>query len=361
MRNNQNVSLRDKIGQMLIVGFDGTSVNEQSPIVKQINACNLGGLILFDYHFPSKTYDKNIETPEQVRRLNADLQQLNMLANATCGRPLLPLLLAVDYEGGAVDRLKAQYGFPETIAANLVGKMSDEEAFQVASTMAKTVKQAGFNLNFAPVLDVNVNPDNPILGKLGRCFSDNATEVARFGQIYAQTLSEQGVAPAYKHFPGHGSSESDSHLGFVDVSQTWQKSELEPYRLLLNQSKDCNMIMTAHIINRQLDDSGLPATLSYKMLTELLRKELDFEGIIITDDMQMKAISDQYGLEESLCLALNAGADMFIFGNQLVDEPQDPTVIIDLIEKNVRSGIIAAQRIDEAYARIIAFKENLAS
>lgn len=356
MQNHRDVSLRDKIGQMLIIGFDGKYVTDQASIVQQITDCYLGGVILFDYHFPSQTYDKNIENPEQVRALNADLQRFNAVANATHQRPALPLLIAVDYEGGAVDRLKERYGFPATIAANVVGQMRDDEAKQVISAMACTLKEVGFNLNFAPVLDVNVNPDNPILGKLGRCFSDHASEVARFGRMYAEGLVKQGIQPVYKHFPGHGSSQADSHLGFVDVTKTWQNVELEPYRLLLGKSDKCGMIMTAHIINRQLDESGLPATLSYKMLTELLRNELHYDGIIITDDMQMKAISDQFGLDESLRLAVNAGADMFIFGNQLVDKPQDPREIIDMIEANVLSGAISEARIDEAYARIVAFK-----
>ncbi|MDP3704371.1 MAG: glycoside hydrolase family 3 N-terminal domain-containing protein [Legionellaceae bacterium] len=358
MQNPCDVSLRDKIGQLLIIGFDGKHATADALIVKQLDTCYLGGVILFDYHFPSKTFDKNIESPNQVRALNADLQHFNSLANAKHQRPDLPLLIAVDYEGGAVNRLKTSYGFPETIAADVVGQGSHETAEHIVSVMAHTLNDAGFNLNFAPVLDVNVNPDNPILGKLGRCFADNAKDVARFGRIYAAGLAKDGIQPVYKHFPGHGSSEADSHLGFVDVTDTWQEIELDPYRLLLSNSDECRMIMTAHIINRHLDESGLPATLSYKMLTELLRHEMHYNGIIITDDMQMKAISDQFGLAESLRLALNAGADMFIFGNQLVDKPQDPREIIDRIETDVLSGVISEARINESYARVVAFKQR---
>jgi len=356
MQHHLNVSLREKIGQMLIMGFDGKHVTEHSLIVKQMADCYLGGVILFDYDVPSKQFDKNIESPSQVQALNAALQEYNQVLNHQHQRPAMPLLISVDYEGGAVDRLKARYGFPETIAANVMGQMQDEEARRELSVMATTLHDHGFNLSFAPVLDVNVNPENPILGQLGRCFSDDASHVARFGRLCAQTLLAKGVQPVYKHFPGHGSSQADSHLGFVDVTDTWQAIELEPYRLLFREPELCHMIMTAHIVNRKLDDSGLPATLSYKVLTELLRHEMHYDGIIMTDDMQMKAISDQFGLEDSLRLALNAGADMFIFGNQLADIPQDPREVIDLIEKNVHSGAISEQRINESYARIVAFK-----
>lgn len=350
------IRLRDKIGQMLIVGFDGQSITSDSLIVQQLEAYHLGGVILFDYHFPSKTYQKNISSPNQVRQLNHDLKRYYSMANKKHNRLELPLLIAVDYEGGSVNRLKSDYGFPSTLSADLVGKMEEQAAIQVALTLAETLSRAEFNLNFAPVLDVNVNPNNPILGQLGRCFSDNAKDVARFAAIYAEQFRKKGIHACYKHFPGHGSATVDSHLGFVDVTDTWRDEELEPYRLLLHSNGACDMIMTAHIINRRLDASSLPATLSYPILTELLRQKLHFDGIIITDDMQMKAITAHFGLEESLRLAINAGADMFIFGNQLVNPPQDPKEIIDLIEANVQSGAISLSRINEAYERIVAFK-----
>ncbi len=352
------VSLRNKIAQMLLVGFDGQQVIENSPIIEQLDKHGLGGVILFDYHLPQKKFDKNIGNPEQVRLLNEKLQQFNQALNTKHHRPPLPLLIAVDYEGGAVNRLKAQYGFPETIAAQDLLLMSEPAVQQVALQMAQTLKETGFNLNFAPVLDLNINPDNPVLGKLGRCFSEKSSEVIRLGRLFAQAFRAEGIHPVYKHFPGHGSSKADSHLGFVDVTDMWQPDELEPYRTLLTES-DCQMIMTAHVVNRHLDDTGIPATLSYKVLTKLLRETMGYTGLIITDDMQMKSITDQYGLEESMCLAINAGADMFIFGNQLVATPQDPGELIDLIEKNVMTGIIKPERIEEAFVRIVAFKQQL--
>lgn len=352
------VSLRDKIGQMLIVGFDGKSVTDESLIVKQIEAFNLGGVILFDYNLPLKTYDKNIESPNQVRQLNTDLKRFAANANKKYNRLELPLLIAVDCEGGKVNRLPERFGFPPITAANLVGNMSEESAAIVAANLADTLKRAQFNLNFAPVTDVDITPENPILGQLGRCFSDKGSIVAKYARIYVEEFQKKGIKSCYKHFPGHGSSLSDSHLGFVDVSDTWVDEELEPYRLLLKDPNPCDMIMTAHIINRQLDEKSLPATLSYKILTELLRFELNYKGVIITDDMQMKAISDHFGLKESLLLAINAGADMLIFGNQLSETPQDPKELIDLIVEHIESGAIPMARIDDAFSRIVSLKET---
>ena len=350
------ITLRDKIGQMLILGFEGKDVDSQSPVVQSIENENIGGVILFDYNFQTKKFDKNIESPQQVQQLNEHLQQFAQLANHTHHRPSLPLIISVDYEGGKVNRLKSGYGFPATVTAADAGKMSESDANAVAKTMAMTLKKSGFNLDFAPVLDVNVNPDNPVIGKLDRSFSENPDTVALYASIYSKNFLSQGVQCAYKHFPGHGSSTADSHLGFVDVTDTWQHFELEPYK-----KPDCGMVMTAHIVNRKLDSSGLPATLSHQMLTGILRKQLNFDGVIITDDMQMKAISDHYGVEDSLILAINAGADMFIFGNQLSDTPQDPKAVIDIIEDAVNSGRISQDRIEEAYRHIVTLKRSIAN
>ncbi len=352
------INLRDKIGQMLILGFDGKEINRQSAIVQSIENENIGGVILFDYNYQTQLFDKNIANPQQVQELNSQLQHFSYLANQTHHRPLLPLLISIDYEGGKVDRLKSDYGFPITISAAEVGAMEVVDANGVANKMALTLKDLGFNLNFAPVLDVNVNADNPIIGRLNRSFSDNPNSVTFYANLYAQNFLAQGIQCAYKHFPGHGSASSDSHLGFVDVTSTWKPHELEPYSTLLNQEGGCGMVMTAHIVNRQLDKTGLPATLSRTILTGILREQLNFDGVIITDDMQMKAISLYYGLEEALILAINAGADMFIFGNQLTDKPQDPKLIIDLIENAVLAKKISQSRIEEAYRHIIRFKQT---
>lgn len=356
-----HVTLRDKIGQMLLIGFDGKQVTAASPIVKNIEENNIGGVILFDYNYKTRTFDKNIESPSQVKRLNHDLAHFATVGNLKYNRPDLPLLIAVDYEGGMVTRLSEAYGFPPTLSAANIGTGSMTTAELAAGRMAKTLEDAGFNLNFSPLLDVNVNPDNPIIGKKDRSFSSDASKVSRYASVYSHQFLKHNVQCAYKHFPGHGSSTADSHLGFVDVSNTWQPYELKPYQALLKKEGACGMVMTAHIVNRQLDDSGHPATLSSKLLTGVLRNQLHFKGVIITDDMQMKAISANYPLDEALVLAINAGADMLIFGNNLTMSPQDPVQLIDIIAAKVQAGDISEERINNAYQHILVLKQSLLS
>ena len=352
-------SLRDKIGQMLIFGFQGKAVDESSPIARSIDEDNIGGVILFDFNPQSQTFDKNIESPDQVKQLNQQLQRLTHNANKAHHRVDLPLLISIDYEGGNVNRLHPRYGFPEIISPKQIAKKSLEDAQASAALMAKTLRTAGFNLNFFPSLDVDVNPENPIIGKRERSFSADPEKVAQYAQVYSQAFGTSKIICTYKHFPGHGSSLTDSHLGFVDVTDTWGEQELTPFLQLLSQPKHCGMVMVAHIVNRKLDVTGAPATLSYTMITGLLRHDLQFDGVVITDDMQMKAITNYYGLATAVTLSINAGADMLIFGNQLVDKFQDSKELIDIIEKKVLSGEISEQRINEAYQRIVQMKKSL--
>lgn len=354
------VTLRDKIGQMLVVGFDGQDINKNAEIVKQIQDDYLGGVILFDYNNKTKQFDKNIINPEQVSRLNNDLQRINANAQLKRGLPRMPLLISVDYEGGdSATRLKPAKGFPETVSAATIGQMNMIDASQAAESMAITLEAGGFNLNFSPVLDVNVNPESPAIGKLDRSFSANPIDVANYAGIFSHYYLSHHMQCAYKHFPGHGSANEDSHLGFVDVTSTWRPEELLPYSQVLEQDKPCGMVMMAHLVNRQLDESGLPATLSYKIITELLRDKLHFKGVVITDDLQMRAITNHFSLDRAVTLAINAGADMLMFGNQLVDDAQDPDEIIDLIEAQVHAGEISERRINQAYQRIKAMKATL--
>ena len=270
----KKISLRDKIGQMLIIGFAGKTVTKDSAIVQIIRDSNIGGVILFDYDVKTKQFDRNIESPVQVKQLNAELQQFAQQVNLTHDRPALPLFISVDYEGGHVNRLHERYGFPQTQSAAQLGKKSLDEAETVAEQMAMTLREHGFNLNFSPVLDIDTNPNNPIIGQKERSFSADPIAVSQYARVFTRQFLKYGVQCVYKHFPGHGTSQDDSHSGFVDVTATWQSLELEPYRILLREKPHCGMVMTAHIINCQLDESGLPATLSYKVLAKYLRKRI---------------------------------------------------------------------------------------
>lgn len=344
---------------MLMIGFKGTELHSDDAIVRAILAQQIGGVILFDYDFPTKTYDHNIKDPQQLKNLTAELQAYTQKAAIKNKNNLTPLFIGIDYEGGRVNRLKEKYGFPKTLSAVDISLLSKDQAKDYARQMAITLKNEGINLNFAPVVDVNINPDNPVIGKLGRSFSSDPKKVIEYAALFSKAYADQGVLCAYKHFPGHGSSTGDTHAGFVDVTQTWKESELQPYQQLLQQSVSCPAVMTAHIVHTGLDKNGYPASLSKAITQKLLRDQIDANVLVVTDDLQMKAITDHYGVNEAVRLAVNAGADILVFGNQLQSTWQDPKEIIDIIYQDVMTHQISEQRINDAYQRIMKLKKQL--
>lgn len=360
---SQEISLKKKIGQMLIIGFNGRTLQKNSPIIKAVQQQMVGGVILFDLNYKTQKPYRNIESPAQVKHLTQQLQDYTFLAAEHHHNQLWPLFIGVDYEGGknfgsirGANRLKADYGFPNTLPAEDIAALPVQQAKSYAEIMATTLQSAGINFSFSPVLDLNTNPQNPVIAKLGRSFSKNPSQVIKYAKLFSDADAKHHILCAYKHFPGHGSSTNDSHLGFVDVSTTWNSKELIPYQRLLNRRNSCSAVMTAHIINRQLEPNNLPATLSSKVLTELLRKKLHFNGVIITDDLQMKAITDHFGLKRAVIQTIQAGTDILLFGNQLVETPQNPKQIINIIYQAVKRGEISEERIDASYRRIMKLK-----
>ncbi len=337
---NDNI-LQKQIGRMLLVGFEGESVNANSQIVKDIQKYDLGGVILFDRFYKNRSITKNISSPQQLKKLTAELNSFSKK----------PLFISVDQEGGKVARLKPHYGFAKIPSAFEVSKMSVNDAKEIYKTQSHMLNAAGINVNFAPVVDLSVNPDNKVIVGLERSFSKTPKEVAKYAQIVIDSQSNENIISVLKHFPGHGSSLGDSHKGFVDISDTWRPIELNPYRILINAGK-VDMIMTAHVFNSYFDKK-YPATLSYYVNTKLLREQLNFNGLIISDDLQMKAISKHYSLKESVTLAINSGVDILLFGNQLGE--QDVSQLIKTILNQVKRGAIKYERIQESNARI----ENL--
>ncbi len=340
--------LEEKIGQMLMIGFRGLEVDQESPIVRDIQNGLVGGVVIFDYDVALDSPVRNVQSPEQLKKLVADLQAAGTDT----------LLVAVDQEGGKVARLKEKYGFPPTVSQQWLGITDDPElTYEYASKTAETLQDMGINLNLAPVVDVNVNPDNPVIGRLERSFSSDPDKVAVHAAEVIKAHRDQNILTALKHFPGHGSSTEDSHHGFTDVTNTWQVLELKPYELLF-ASPGVDLVMTAHVFNARLDPQW-PATLSPAVLTGLLRESLGYEGVIISDDMQMGAIHDEYGLETALEQTIKAGADVIIFGNNLVYDPDIAWKARDIILNLVREGHISRERIDESYERIMQLKSKL--
>ena len=333
--------IKKMIGRMLIIGFDGTKVSKNSQIVKDIKKYDLGGVILFDRDYKNKKKTKNIKSPVQLAKLTKELKSFSTK----------PLFISVDQEGGKVARLKPEYGFQKIPSAFEVGKLSYKETLKTYQTQSKMLKNAGINMNFAPVVDLAINPKNKVIVGLNRSFGKDPRQVVEYAKVVIDEQSKQHIISVIKHFPGHGSSLGDSHEGFVDVSETWSPEELKPYEGLLEQKK-VDAIMTAHVFNKHIDKK-YPATLSYNFNTRLLRNHLGFNGVIISDDMQMKAISNKYDLKTRVTLAINSGVNMLLFANQL--DNVSVSKLVDTILKQLKSGAIPISKIVESNIRI----ENL--
>lgn len=334
----EDAILKKMIGRMLVVGFDDATIDSQSAIVKELQNYELGGVILFDRFYKEKNRTKNISSPEQLKELT---KQLKHYAKK-------PLLISIDQEGGRVARLKPSYGFTEIPSAFALSKTSLEHAKNVYSLMAQMLSQNGINCDFGPVVDLAVNPDNKVIFGLERSYGKESETVVQYAKVFIDALKNEGVISVLKHFPGHGSSLGDSHLGFVDVTQTWSEKELEPYQKLID-SNTVSMIMSAHVYNAKLDNT-YPATLSYAINTTLLRKKMHYNGVLISDDLQMEAIAKYYPLKETVTLAINSGIDMLLFGNQLSKTKTDE--IVETIFLQVKNGSIGVERIMQANERI---------
>ena len=343
-----NLTLREKIGQLLIVGFRGCQPTECAAVVRDIREHGVGGIILFDQEMVDGSAGRrNIESPAQVQALLAFLQS----------HARIPLLTSIDQEGGRVNRLKPAYGFPESISHEELGRLNQPaETYRHAEAPAKTLAGLGFNLNLAPVVDLDAHPDNPIIKGKRRSFSADPEVVACHAAEFVRAHRAQGVLTCAKHFPGHGSATGDTHLGLVDVTATWHERELIPFQRLIAAGL-CDVIMSAHVFNAKLDPER-PATLSRAVITGLLREQLGFQGVITSDDMEMKAISGHYGLEKSLPLAIEAGLDVLCFGNNLSYDPDIAPKAVAILERAVRTGRIAEARIDESCARVLALKRK---
>ncbi|ESY92772.1 glycoside hydrolase family 3 [Mesorhizobium sp. LNHC229A00] len=332
------------MGQMVLVGFVGSEPDAEgyARVVRQAQEGKITGVIYLG---------RNIDGLKQVRQLNEGLQRF----------AATPLLIAVDQEGGRIQRFTGAMGFNETPSEATVAKsMSPDEAGVVYQNLASALSDLGFNLNLAPVVDVNVNPANPIIGKLGRSFSADPQTVEAYAKAFVEAHRAKGVLTVLKHFPGHGSSTKDSHKGMADVSKTWSDKELLPYKNLI-ASGDVDMVMSAHVINNKLSFSAqIPSSLSRATLTGLLRDKMHFKGVVISDDMQMQAITDTISFEDSVRRAVLAGNDILIFANDKHPDPLVPEKVAALLSEEARKDPEMLERIQKSYENIIRLKRKLA-
>lgn len=329
----EDMSLEEKIGQMLFAGISGTAMSDSTQ--RLLHDYHVGGLIF---------YKNNISSTSQIIALQNEIRAANK------GNKL-PLFLGVDQEGGRINRLPAEVkNMPTSLAIGHVN--NPDYAYEVGAMLGKAVKAFGFNLNFAPVLDVNSNPNNPVIGD--RSFGNEAQTVSHLGVQTMKGMMAEGVIPVVKHFPGHGDTSVDSHLELPTVHKSLaqlEELELVPFRAAVMNGAD--VVMAAHILLPQIDPD-YPSSMSKAVLTDMLRKGLGFDGVIITDDMTMGAIVNHYSIPEAAVQSVKAGSDVLLIAH----EESHIQAAIEALKAAVEKGDITEERLDESVARIIKLKQK---
>ena len=335
-------ALSSDLGRLLLVGFRGTEADAEVDLDRLLCRVRVGGSLLFG---------RNIVDAAQVTRLTARIRERARLCGAS--RPLV----AIDAEGGRVMRLGPAAGYTPTLSAEELGASHDFALTELeALRIGRTLRAAGVNWNLAPVVDVGYNPANPVIVGFGRSFNADPQLVAAQAGAWIRGMHAAGILTALKHFPGHGSSFGDSHHGFVDVTETADPDlELLPYRALIAEGL-ADSIMTAHVFNRRLDPRH-PATLSAPTISGLLRGQLGFPGLVVSDDLRMGAIEQAYGMDHAALLALLAGVDMVLIADdRLPDGRSAAEVALAALQQALADGRLPLDRVMTALARVRALK-----
>ncbi|WP_214630412.1 glycoside hydrolase family 3 protein [Paenibacillus agaridevorans] len=334
--NWRNWSLKEKIGQLFVFGFHG--YEPSGDLNSLIEEYGIGGTIYFT---------RNVQNAEQVHNLSVKLQE----KAAVSGRA--PLFIAIDQEGGMVARLVDGVTLmPGNMALGATGQA--EAARETAKVSGEELRKLGITLNYAPCIDVNNNPDNPVINV--RSYSDRAEVVSELGAAAVEGYQSAGVAATVKHFPGHGDTSVDSHHALPVLPHNRDRLdaiELRPFRAAIAAGTDC--IMTAHVVLPALEPSGVPSTLSEKVLTGLLRGELGYDGVVVTDCLEMSAIDEHYGPAQGSVRAIQAGADMVLVSHTI----EKQRAALEAVTAAVESGELSEARIDEAVGRIMRLKSKL--
>ena len=327
--------LERKIGQMLMIGFIGTAPGDPGArrTTEMIASGRLGGVILFG---------DNVQNPRQLKALTASF------VDAAGSRPPL---IAVDQEGGSIQRLSRRKGFQPLPSARTMARKPLCEAETLYHRTATELAAMGINLNFGPVVDLDVNPRNPAIGQKARSYDRDASRVLAYADAFIAAHAAAGVLTAAKHFPGHGSAVRDPHIAIVDIADVWQADELEPFAVLAADG-GLPMVMVGHLIHPRFSDGDRPTSLSRRAITEVLREALDFDGLVVTDDLGMDAITRRYRPEDAAEMAIRAGADLLIFAHAESGRPGTTERIIASVAAAVAAGRLPERLIDEANRRL---------
>ncbi len=328
----KNLTLKQKIAQMFITGFVGTSFRFSKNFTELVKN-GLGGVIFFSY---------NIESEKQIKQLISDISQ------TAC----IPMFYSIDQEGGRVERTEKIHNGKKYLSANPAYRMGLSYLQNQTKEIALELKGYGFNMNFAPVLDVNTNQNNPIIGE--RAFSSNTDEVITAANVVIKEYAKYGIITVGKHFPGHGDASTDSHktLPIIDLSkEDLIQNHIRPFKEAIKIGLPA--IMAAHVLYPALEEEQTPASISKKIINDLLINELEFNGVIITDDMEMNGIKGYTRLEACI-KAINAGVNMFIFR----DTTKDIYNLINDLETAVNDGIIKEKDIDNSVKKIFKLKRQ---
>ena len=332
-------TLEEMVGQMLMVGVGGSKTTDKwvKQLRSDIQNGKIGGVILFA---------NNIKSPKKLKKLTSFLSS---------AKSKYPLFIAIDQEGGKVQRLSSKNGFTDYPSAfDIARKKTLLESYEIYKRLADELKEYGFNINFAPVVDINIDPKSPAIGAKKRSYSAQEEIVIAYSSEFIKAQKDAGIISVLKHFPGLGSAKTDSHKHLTDVSKTWQYKELKPYYDFIKYEK-VEAIMVEHIILDKFDKI-YPALLSKKTISGVLRSQLGFKGVVFSDDMNMKAISDIYGFKQSIIMAVNAGVDVLVYSSYFTKKSSVVNEVTKIIIDAVKSGKIDIKTIENSYKRIKGLK-----
>ncbi|NUT35517.1 MAG: twin-arginine translocation signal domain-containing protein [Hamadaea sp.] len=331
-------AIRRKVASLLVVGFRGTSAPDW--MVRAVRDHGIGGIILFDTD-QLTGQKRNIISPAQAKALVSSLQ------SAGGGN----LIVSIDQEGGQISRLNPSNGFPASQSQEQVGAVNQAAHTTAwAQGLVNSMKSIGATMNYAPVVDLDVNPSNPAIGELGRSFSADPNIVVANATEEIKVHRAGRIKTSIKHFPGFGSATGNTDFDVVDVSSTWKRAELEPFQRLIDTGMT-DSVLVAHLLNKQLD-AERPMSLSRKVVTDLLRGRLGWQGPVVSDDMQATGITERYSTADAFTFAVQAGVDLLVYANQQVYNTKIVDELLGVAVQRVRSGALTMAQIDAAVARV---------